>query len=418
MTSVATPPSTVDGIKRLAKSIKRERHITHSEALNQAAKVAGFENYRHAQRTIANALCQQNYPVFLTAYWRDRSKEARGAGRETLKIGLPRALSALITRHQVERARNLAGFRMEYDDHLEMRSDASSQALARKQLEAALRTLRFMVATSLLPSTTRRQYESMQQVNELPGRDHLSYWIDPTTGDWLVLDEPYDHVTGRIAERHQWSQAQGLHIAAPQWEGLYNPGQCLPYFISPNANLLKQIEAKVEAMSKASEPAVWTGESSVYFSEFVSPERAASGKERKRRPGPSYSERMGATPYGGAPGYPSRWRPTKPMPIESHMTIGKLLRGLVDGSMPRRATDKLGRVRSELEDWALAEHGEAITQEMFHNMYYGDYVEPFQSQKAKLDAIDRVRAVLRANYAECKPRRDMLAALEVVGAAI
>lgn len=46
------PPSTLEGIKRLAKRIKKEKCIQHSDALNEAAKVAGYENFRHAQNKL------------------------------------------------------------------------------------------------------------------------------------------------------------------------------------------------------------------------------------------------------------------------------------------------------------------------------------------------------------------------------
>lgn len=49
------PPSTLEGIKRLAKSIKKEKGIQHSDALNEAAKVAGYENFRHAQNKLGEA---------------------------------------------------------------------------------------------------------------------------------------------------------------------------------------------------------------------------------------------------------------------------------------------------------------------------------------------------------------------------
>lgn len=41
-------PTTVDGIKRLAKQIKKANNGPHHEALDAAAKQAGFDNYRHA----------------------------------------------------------------------------------------------------------------------------------------------------------------------------------------------------------------------------------------------------------------------------------------------------------------------------------------------------------------------------------
>ena len=45
-------PSTLDGIKRLAKSIKTERAIQHAVALDESARFAGFENFRHARNKL------------------------------------------------------------------------------------------------------------------------------------------------------------------------------------------------------------------------------------------------------------------------------------------------------------------------------------------------------------------------------
>ncbi len=45
-------PSSLDGIKRLAKSIKAERGISHREALELAARQAGFQSYTQARRQL------------------------------------------------------------------------------------------------------------------------------------------------------------------------------------------------------------------------------------------------------------------------------------------------------------------------------------------------------------------------------
>jgi hypothetical protein len=42
MSSKSIRPSTLDGIKRLAKRIKVERAIRHSQALDESAQLAGF----------------------------------------------------------------------------------------------------------------------------------------------------------------------------------------------------------------------------------------------------------------------------------------------------------------------------------------------------------------------------------------
>jgi hypothetical protein len=47
-------PTTLPGIKRAAKAIKRERGISHVEALDVAAQAAGYQNFRHARNSLAS----------------------------------------------------------------------------------------------------------------------------------------------------------------------------------------------------------------------------------------------------------------------------------------------------------------------------------------------------------------------------
>ena len=42
----------LDRIKRYAKSLKKDRGIKHTEALNQASMCAGYANFAHAQRSL------------------------------------------------------------------------------------------------------------------------------------------------------------------------------------------------------------------------------------------------------------------------------------------------------------------------------------------------------------------------------
>ena len=58
-------PSTVDGIKQLAKKIRRERNITHTQALEDASRQAGYENFVHAKRQLVEAGAPRNFPVYL-----------------------------------------------------------------------------------------------------------------------------------------------------------------------------------------------------------------------------------------------------------------------------------------------------------------------------------------------------------------
>jgi len=138
-------PSTVSGIKRLAKSICRQDQIPHFQALDEVAQRCGYENYHHARRSLERAeavsLFKHSHSIFLSAYWRDTSKKPVEAGRETLKIELPSPLLSFLLKHQCSSARNLEGFYIEYEDHIEMRSDADSQERARELLYRAAQSL-------------------------------------------------------------------------------------------------------------------------------------------------------------------------------------------------------------------------------------------------------------------------------------
>jgi hypothetical protein len=55
MTTEWSRPSTIDGIKRLAKRIKAAKGIQPATALDEAAKLAGFNNFAHAAHHLPNA---------------------------------------------------------------------------------------------------------------------------------------------------------------------------------------------------------------------------------------------------------------------------------------------------------------------------------------------------------------------------
>lgn len=51
-----TPPSTLRGIRRKAKKLKREKNITHDEALHAVARECGFQDFHHARRSLERGL--------------------------------------------------------------------------------------------------------------------------------------------------------------------------------------------------------------------------------------------------------------------------------------------------------------------------------------------------------------------------
>ena len=53
MSTQAIRPTSLEGIKRLAKAIKSASGIPHHQALDEAARRANLQNFRHASRVLA-----------------------------------------------------------------------------------------------------------------------------------------------------------------------------------------------------------------------------------------------------------------------------------------------------------------------------------------------------------------------------
>lgn len=420
-----TQPSTLRGIKRKAKAIGKSGH-THLKALDIAAQASGFENFHHARHALTTPSSQrpQGHRVFISAYWRDTNSKPSTSGLETLEILLPRKLLDFLAKHQCAKGRNLQGFWIECSDHLEMRSNADNQQRARELIVRAALALQFIEATSLRPATNNAQLKAMEKVESLPSRDHLSRWIDPDSGAWIVLDEPYGHVNeeSSVVKRANWVHENGLHLVKPTWTGLYYPGNATPHFIARDPDLLSRVATIVEALSAistATDDESWTGQCDDYYSQFVSPERAASGVQRKPRPGTTYGYSKNAVEYLFKPGHQSLWRPAKPMTMVNHAKAAVELKQLSLSRMPQRAASKLGQVRSILEDWMHEEYRAEEREEGFYDLYYGGSVDvTYDVATSQLSAIERVRKALTSGYADCKPKRDMLRELDVAGAAI
>ena len=116
----AIRPSTLAGIKRLARSLKVERSIRHMPALDAAAQVAGYQNFRHASNTLRQRpgipLFCTVCPVFSTACRKDRA--AGSTGRETLTAHAVLSMGDLMTASPFQSHRALDAFRAEGSDHL------------------------------------------------------------------------------------------------------------------------------------------------------------------------------------------------------------------------------------------------------------------------------------------------------------
>lgn len=215
----------LDTLRRRAIHIKREQSLSHHQALNQAAVERGFQNYAHAVRISKSAdPVQERYEVILSQFWMNRGEKVRG--NETLSVVLGVPLSRLIqTRHLVgylsgidfqEENRMSLPFRDHMDDSYEY---------AMERLHRVARTLKFIEATGLYPSTAVRCYPKGDWENRPPIADHDHCWYHRESKQYVLTTEPYPGARERRPEKLQeWKDRFDFELINVPTESVYGYG--------------------------------------------------------------------------------------------------------------------------------------------------------------------------------------------------
>lgn len=428
MSSEDIRPSTVDGIKRLAKSLKIESGVRHLQALDDAARAAGYQNFRHAGnvlrgRPMADAP-RARHRVYLTAYWKD--KDTGSSGRETLTLSLACPWGELITPAQLENHRALVHFRAEGSDHLARDRLHRTQSEARRSVCAAARALQFMNATRLRPSRSHsRAFPDGRSTNAIPGRDHYSIWYDRDTKRYLFVDEPYEEAAkSRLAERHAWAEKHGFIVIKPTWPGMYAPDGGSRLYLVADATKGVPVAPIAAALDRLPPPIVedaWTGESAPMLPYFVTPGAVAKIHGAKEKPpvAPKPPAPRDSVGYVQTFVGPQR-RPKGRMPIEAHAEVGRLLKSVLTATHHRKGVyNRVNAVRSELDEWTQREYGRAeLPSEQFFELYYHESGSTFEralsaTERARHDmSLLEAKKILTQYYPDCPPLRSLLKKLD------
>jgi hypothetical protein len=402
-------PTTLVGIKRYAKEIKKARGIIHAAALDEAAKAGGFPSFRDARR-----LLQQKAPshvVFITAYWRDRESKARG--RETLRLELGRPLQELITPTQARRDRYLGNVRFEASDHLVDQSPDETQELARRSACRIARTLQFIAATGLIPSDARRYWPKGDWDNRLPGADHSSVWYHAPTRRHVIADEPYvEHDRPIARDRLDWAARHGWEITKPTWAGIYAPDGGCHLFLMADAAKGPLIAKLTDSLDRSELPVShkkWTGESASYEANFTTPGGLADRQARANaavKPRKTRRKRASVAYHMTFAG--RRLRPGARLSIECHTELGSLLKSVLVNAADRPgAANRVNAIRSELDEWVMREYSrDELDGETFFDLYYHE-VSAREAPKLTIPEmiakLETVKAMLVKGYPPCPP---------------
>lgn len=277
-------PTTIDGVKRLAVQIRKVQNLKHTTALDLAAKAANFENFRHAQRVLPSRATQSKPYVLLTIYWLDKELQHR-CGRETLNIELAAPILDLCTKSALKNVRGFGNLRMVAEDHFVCDDVAHSQDFARQRLCTAERSLRFMEHTGLRPTYKHpKAYPKGLEGDKLPNIDHSTDWVDPASGQYILVDEPYGRAPEET-ERAAWASRTGWQIIKTSWPGMYNPYSCDLYVAVDGRSGydLDALAARINGMPAPLVEGNFDGDSSPSWDTFVSPMGTSAQHKRRAR---------------------------------------------------------------------------------------------------------------------------------------
>jgi hypothetical protein len=416
-------PSTIGGIKRLAKQLKKANGVPHYEALDIAARNASFENFAHARNKLQNSnLINSGKQLFFTVYWFDRNNDTYKAGREVFEIELSVPLFEIASKSELKKSNGLSWFRVVSPDHFVSDQISHSQEEARKKICKAVRVLRFIEATGLKPSSdSKAAYPNRDYRNKLPKSDHSTDWYDPETGQFILIDEPYlDPVVD--GERAAWAKKHNWYLQASKWPGMYYPYNS-NMFVSSDASTgydFKGLMAKIDNIPYPVTAENWTGASSKGHDTFFSP-LCVTPQDKKRAvaKGTIYrapSKKTLPIRHWDAP-Y-NRRRPNAVMSVDSHQLAARLIKGIEQSSAkPWAVNDRLSSIKSELEDWFFSEYQRSIT-DKFDLFYYGNidgndpYVLRADSAKGVIILLQELKDMLLESYVDCEPLRSMIGKID------
>jgi hypothetical protein len=404
-------PTSIVGIKRLAKSLKAESRIPHHQALNLAARRAGFENFRHAGKklpTPPSARTAPGHRLYITGVWKDRDTGARGG--ETTWVDLSAPWADLVTRVQMQAQRSLVRLIPEAEDHLTYQYMFGSQSEARRATCAAVRTFQFMDATKLRPTRAHsRVYPGGSSSNAIPGRDHSGSWYDPVSKGYVFADEPYEpRALEHAAARAAWAAQHNYEIAKPDWPGMYNPGGegGSRLYLVADRRKGRSVADLAAALNRLPPPMVeenWAGNSAQGMERFRSPAEL----RRVNAPAPLAMVEP-KTPRQKSARGPQDSRPGR-MPIEVHEEVGRKLKAVMADTFRRSGVyNRIDTVRCKLDDWIQREYDpKELPMERFSEVYYGSApkttfarsLAPAQVAQ-HVAALEEVKELLQQYYPE------------------
>lgn len=306
------------------------------------------------------------------------------------------------------------------------REVASGQWEARKQVCKLSRVLAFVAACQLRPGVDYRQaYPQVHPFEKVPGEDHVSVWIQPSTQRYVIVDEPYPgRIESKAELRAAWASKHNYEISESTWPGMHFPGGTSCYLIAHREHgvSLDPLLTKLAALGSPQTAEDWKGDSAPYRPIYVTPGNELTQPACKPfAPIDPWARRgrKSTVPYRMQFGEQQR-KPNFKMPIHWHKAIGTLLKEVISGCELRAGIkNRLESVRHDLDDWAQCEYRVSeLPSEEFFDLYYHEQGRPLrrsiphEDQNRYLAMLQEAHQILSDQYPDCAPLRHLLGKLE------
>ncbi|GEO86284.1 MULTISPECIES: DUF5623 domain-containing protein [Alphaproteobacteria] len=427
MSTANITPTTIDGIKRLAKTISKRDGVPHAVGLDRASIRAGYSNYTNARRVLMSSTTstRPNFKTFISVWWRDPKTKARGT--EIVEVSLPKPLDEIVETRHFKNARGLWNFKRWAPDLIVCQTNPQSEDGAISAACTAARTLQFMAATGLKPSKSDA-LPGGGGTGRLPGRDHCSSWFDPATKKKVILDEPYAAaVSDRQLERDAWADRNNWQIVKSAWGGIYFPdGGSELYLLSDRkkGTALEPIEAVLSALGAPVVPENCRRVATTDAEPFRTPGEIQMEAEKAAKALIPKTARVAGKASTTVPYkmlFASGTRPKTKMPVEKHSEVGKLLKEVLTATRGRAGvTKRVDQVRSELDNWAQLEYDrKTLPDGEFFDLYYHERVEVPEAERGvvgrahHVERLQSAKAILVSAYPDSKPLRDLIKKIDL-----
>ena len=233
--------TTINGFNRAAKQLAKQLRIPHNQAQEKQARLEGYANYNHAQRTLRNNIV--GYNTTFSMGWQKEPRSWEGGSFEAsvwTKKNPPEILSPSARGYlmKLKKERNKSFYRIQ--------GFANGEDQAKWYVGQFLRFMQFCDLTNLTPGKSP-YYNDRNAFDICPWADHRRHWWDSIKNTYVISDEPYpSQLSAWKGRTQEWGDSQGLDTLELEWGSVYSDSTSMVLFSQKGSGIdLEELNTKL-----------------------------------------------------------------------------------------------------------------------------------------------------------------------------